>query len=986
MTRQVSDQLYIELEYYYPEDYYVYIAEAQSSQASNFSITADFTVIKQADSAISSSATVDSTIDIFRNVTADLTVEASQSSDAVKTASASMITLSLFTPNFIANVSVDPGADLNSVISISTIANKIAVSEITASAVFNVGCDAVKTIFADSLVASIATVASTAQRLRDIEAAAIAAFSLAVTEQRFRDFPAAISSTSTVSAAVSVIRSAQSSSTSESTVTAAAARIRAVDSSLGAVVTVSVDYIRQRPFDAQLSATATLSATISKSTGYSAALQSTATINADNLRVRYFDSSLNTTATVVCDAIRPEFFSASLSSAFTIQLIKTYWINKIDIPSAGNSQALAVDGTGNVYYACVDSPTPTNYYLIKFNRAGSIVWQKNTEAITDIVLDSSNVYAINTTSITKISDTGNFVWKKILPSGTIHAIQQLGNNIWIAHNTNKITKINPDGTMNSYEFTQSSGTNQAFCSLTTTASSIIFAISYDNVANRFTDIYTIPNTYPSSGTVSVARLSINKTAVYSQPTRIWRDSQNSFLITYTAASNAAIIQKITSTGSKVWARIPTLTTGYAQILYDTYLNRDDRLSLLYTRQISGINRSEVLYINGAGQIERQFRLQTDPYTTAHGSRDVYTNAAIDYYVTGQDKGDGYLAWVPPDEGYGTHQPNSWEYQPITLASPLPLTDNLGTVTFPEFSFDSINQTFNAGTDVLSNSSLTTSFTPIIVNGFDVLENAAQIFSEFAINVTTSNVITFSANLAAVGSKLTVAVKTGRILLDVTATTQLTATARVTADRTVALSATATVICNAVKTTEIQQSLNSESTVTANADRIRLVSANLSAEHNLSAAADRTRSTTANLSSVLQFTITAFVNIQGEIVAQSQFNIVASAIKTAQGSAQLAAQASMVVQGVRTREFTINLSAFNTVVTVGTKLILDPYYQLKVPADTRTWKVVLEDRLLVVDSENRVNTVHAEDFTLTVPRETRVWHIPYSKQVGARRVK
>ncbi len=39
MTRQVTDQLYIELDYYYPEEYYVYIAEAQSAQSADLSLS-----------------------------------------------------------------------------------------------------------------------------------------------------------------------------------------------------------------------------------------------------------------------------------------------------------------------------------------------------------------------------------------------------------------------------------------------------------------------------------------------------------------------------------------------------------------------------------------------------------------------------------------------------------------------------------------------------------------------------------------------------------------------------------------------------------------------------------------------------------------------------------------------------------------------------------------------------------------------------------
>jgi hypothetical protein len=96
MTRQVTDQLYIDLDYYYPEEYYVYIAEAESApvvtatlgcepskftgQAAIMSATSTMTVIGQEISDILMQAFADSavttTISRFRGIDTEIVSEA----------------------------------------------------------------------------------------------------------------------------------------------------------------------------------------------------------------------------------------------------------------------------------------------------------------------------------------------------------------------------------------------------------------------------------------------------------------------------------------------------------------------------------------------------------------------------------------------------------------------------------------------------------------------------------------------------------------------------------------------------------------------------------------------------------------------------------------------------------------------------------------------------------------------------------------------
>lgn len=66
MTREVTDQLYIELGYYEPEEYYVYTAEAESQQAVESSMSASVGVIRQGDSQLSAEFSQIATISNIR--------------------------------------------------------------------------------------------------------------------------------------------------------------------------------------------------------------------------------------------------------------------------------------------------------------------------------------------------------------------------------------------------------------------------------------------------------------------------------------------------------------------------------------------------------------------------------------------------------------------------------------------------------------------------------------------------------------------------------------------------------------------------------------------------------------------------------------------------------------------------------------------------------------------------------------------------------
>ena len=62
MTRQVTDSLYVELGYVTPEDYYVYVANAQASVAAESTVTCAVSVIKTATVSLTVESVVNSAL------------------------------------------------------------------------------------------------------------------------------------------------------------------------------------------------------------------------------------------------------------------------------------------------------------------------------------------------------------------------------------------------------------------------------------------------------------------------------------------------------------------------------------------------------------------------------------------------------------------------------------------------------------------------------------------------------------------------------------------------------------------------------------------------------------------------------------------------------------------------------------------------------------------------------------------------------------
>ena len=265
-------------------------------------------------------------------------------------------------------------------------------------------------------------------------------------------------------------------------------------------------------------------------------------------------------------------------------------------------------------------------------------------------------------------------------------------------------------------------------------------------------------------------------------------------------------------------------------------------------------------------------------------------------------------------------------------------------------------------------------------------SAVSLNSTASVTIIPSRILNFEISTESVASQLTVAVKTGRILVTMECSSIVAATAVKSVDPVTLLSSVSTAEISAVKTTENVTALTTNATVLCNVDRFRLGAAAFVSTSSTTIAAVKQARGISNMLAVTEISANPFGLLKAEALLTSESTVVASSIITARATSNLQVQSTQVSNINKIVGFECNMLAFNAVLAIGTKVTLDPYYQLSVPRELRIKTIAQETRILSIDSENRLNTIQAQNRLLIVPSETRVWHIPYSPTQGIRRVK
>jgi hypothetical protein len=240
MSRQNTDQLYIEIGYFEPEEYYVYVAEATAAPSDTFTVTASIGVIKAA--------------------AAELTAEFSQQG----------------------TISHIQGADLFafSEAQLQLAVDRIRDNNVDATAVFDTAVDYIRIVQSDSIAEAVFALDSDAERSRDYALDATAAFSfdivadrfaehdadltsdstLVILEQRIRDSDVDLESNIVLTAEVGVIKQAESQASSDFDLTATISHIHGADIVANGFAELQVDAEVFKDFGANLFAESSLTA------------------------------------------------------------------------------------------------------------------------------------------------------------------------------------------------------------------------------------------------------------------------------------------------------------------------------------------------------------------------------------------------------------------------------------------------------------------------------------------------------------------------------------------------------------------------------------------------------------------------------------------------------------------------------------------------------------------------------------------------------
>ena len=239
----------------------------------------------------------------------------------------------------------------------------------------------------------------------------------------------------------------------------------------------------------------------------------------------------------------------------------------------------------------------------------------------------------------------------------------------------------------------------------------------------------------------------------------------------------------------------------------------------------------------------------------------------------------------------------------------------------------------------------------------VVVNAESAVSQSA---TAFRIKEGQASFSAFNSQLTAAFKnaTGTVLLE--SVTQMQITAEKNAVGVIALASQFTQSTDSAdsKTVRVSSAVAAEFTQTAEGLRIQPASADLSAQFAQSTNTDQSKITriTADFSVSVSQTIQAERRRDGIALQASLGTLTCGIDRLRQANANLVDSFDILASPTFIIRATADFSAFNSQLTVGEIINIDPALQLKIEPETRIRKIPQETRVLSIESETRVNII------------------------------
>jgi hypothetical protein len=449
MTRQATDNLYIELDYFTPEDYYVYVAEVTAAPQTEFSQSADVEIISGG--IIEAAATFNS--------------EGSTSVFAVKITDAGSVMESQFSQT--ATISHIFGSDLFafSEASISVAVDRIRDNNIDTSAVFNTAIDYIKIVQADSIAEGMFTLDSDAERSRDYALDAAAAFSfeiiaerialvsadftvsslLLIEQDRLRNNIANLDSNAILITNIGVIQQAESILSSEFNLTASISHIQGADIVASSFAELEIDANLSKDFAANIFAQSLLSVNFSIIKEDFIFIEVVADLDASamtmlvgesfqtssfeitvaNDRIRDHDSSQTTEASIFVEIQRQRDFSSDLT-ADTVQTAAVNAILTADSSSISTTELFCIISHIQGADIIADS-------FAELEVDGNVIRSANSGLIAEAILDAQAMVLVGLTSdqiiIATVSVTGTVIFSGFVENEGQFTLLGLGSII-----------------------------------------------------------------------------------------------------------------------------------------------------------------------------------------------------------------------------------------------------------------------------------------------------------------------------------------------------------------------------------------------------------------------------------------------------------------------------------------------------------------------------------------------------------------------------
>ena len=688
-----------------------------------------------------------------------------------------------------------------------------------------------------------------------------------------------------------------------------------------------------------------------------------------------------------------------------------------------DSRCLAVDANQNVYLVLGDN------VLTKFDTSGSVVWAKTlvygtgtirTLVNDQIIVDNSN--NIWLASYTRVISTGNISYDSILT--------KLNSSGTVIFTNSYDGKNNNDGilpfakTANSIIYsTKQIGTNNGFKVTVDTYPNTYPTSGTISRLVREVGTYYNYNQYPKYDVEKVLR--DNAGNYY-----FIVNNEANGPVAIEKISSTGVSQYFKEFD---WAIGPSTlynSWGWTEDTYvDSYIDNLGRIGVIYNKTIfpSGSSsggfyvRAEFLYWNPTNlKIENQFYIKhNDSYVTKRfESNHLVTNADQEIFISGDSISTKGAAWTylpPGGQGFNSNiSPGGWEYQALAFAdSSWSNKTRYGTIVVSTRT-DSNEGTVTSTTATVSytTTSLTNENSPFNINSFDVIRNTvnlvafitadidtrviargnATVSSAFDETATTTRIRDFNATINTAQAQLYLSPYDFR-KAEANLTAQATvlanpydytkATANLTAQATLSINAEVGIIgelfafTNAALTLvprvtrTVDAQIDCQTALTANVQRTKFASLVAFSNASLTTTISRTRTTSAAATTTSQLTCSFTVVKVGFSTEPVVASLSCTAISVRTVRSNLVSQASLTIIAGKLVGVTANLQAFNTVLSVGKILSLDPYYQLKIEGASGELWIIPETRLLEVQVEARGLIVRQESRLLTINQETRV---------------